>query len=199
MVVASQIKKSLVDLYWMVRGTSLHVPALPSQPRSVLFVCKGNICRSPFAEHVARKLFHERVGDTDQPIVFQSAGLHVTVPKAPPDTALVVARQFGVCLDAHRSQPVSPKLVADSDVIVAMEGWHYDELRSRFKGYEEKIVLLSLFSRNTSSRFGYDAFNIQDPYGGSERIFEECFEKIEQCVKALLIELGAQKAAPCRL
>lgn len=188
MAVASQIKRGLVDLYWMVRGTSLHVSALPSQPRSVLFVCKGNICRSPFAEHVARKLFHESVKDADQPITFQSAGLHVTVPQAPPDTALVVARQFGVFLDAHRSQSVSSKLVADSDVIVAMEGWHYDELRSRFKEHRQKVFLLPLFSNGVMAA-GYDTFNIQDPYGGSRSAFETCFQRIEHHVKTFLAEL----------
>lgn len=195
MAVASQIKRGLVDLYWMVRGTSIHVPALPSQPRSILFVCKGNICRSPFAEHVARKLFHESVGDTDRPMVFRSAGLHVIVPKAPPDTALVVARRFGVSLDAHRSQPISPKLVADSDVIVAMEGWHYDALRSRFKEHRQKVFLLPLFSNEVMTA-GYDAFNIQDPYGGSRSVFETCFQRIEHHVKAFLAELecGSTKA-----
>lgn len=193
MAVASQIKRSLVDLYWMVRGTSIHVPALSSRPRSILFVCKGNICRSPFAEHVARKLFHELVGDMEEPIAFQSAGLHVTVPKAPPETAIVVAHQFGVSLEEHRSQPISQDLVAASDVIVAMEGWQYDELRSRFKGYEDKICLLSLFFRDATSRFGYDAFNIRDPYGGSQNTFEECFEKIERAVKVLLAECGVKE------
>lgn len=195
MAVASQIKRGLVDLYWMVRGTSIHVPALPARPQSVLFVCKGNICRSPFAEHVARKLFHERVRDREQPIVFQSAGLHVTAPKAPPETAIVVAHRFGVSLEEHRSQPISQELVAASDVIVAMEGWQYDELRFRFKGYEDKIFLLSLFFRNAPSRFGYDAFNIRDPYGGSQGTFEECFEKIERSVKSLLIEIGVKSGA----
>lgn len=197
--VASQIKRGLVDLYWIVRGTSIRVPTLPSQPRSVLFVCKGNICRSPFAEHMARKLFHEVVGDMDQPIVFQSAGLHVTTPKAPPDTALVVARRFGVSLDAHRSQPISPKLVADSDVIVAMEGWHYDELRSRFKEHRQKVFLLPFFSDEVMDP-GYDAFNIQDPYGGSQSVFETCFQRVEHHVKAFLAELerGSKKAQELR-
>jgi protein-tyrosine phosphatase len=116
MAVASQIKRGLIDLYWMVRGTSIHVPALPSRPRSVLFFCKGNICRSPFAEHVARKLFHELAGDAKQSIAFQSAGLHVTTPKVQPETAIVVAHRFGVSLEEHRSQPISQELVAASDI-----------------------------------------------------------------------------------
>ncbi|CUQ67383.1 putative Protein-tyrosine-phosphatase [Candidatus Nitrospira inopinata] len=193
MAVASQIKRGLIDLYWMVRGTSIHVPALPSRPRSVLFVCKGNICRSPFAEHVARKLFHELVGDTEQSIAFQSAGLHVTAPKAPPETAIVVAHQFGVSLEEHRSQPLSQELVAASDVIVAMEGWQYDELRFRFKGYQDKLFLLPLFLKEATPQSGYEAYNIQDPYGGSGSVFEECFKKIERNVKALLAECGMKE------
>lgn len=177
----------------MVRGTSIHELALPARSRSVLFVCKGNICRSPFAEHVARKLFHDLVGDAKQSIAFQSAGLHVTVPKAPQKTAIVVAHRFGVSLEEHRSQPISQELVAASDVIVAMEGWQYDELRSRFKVYKDKICLLSLFFRDAPSRFGYDAFNIRDPYGGSQNTFEECFEKIERAVKVLLVECGVKE------
>ncbi|MCP9456352.1 MAG: low molecular weight phosphotyrosine protein phosphatase [Nitrospira sp.] len=193
MTVASQIKKGVVDLYWTLRGTTIPVPVLPLQPRSVLFVCKGNICRSPFAEQVARKLVHEQMGNRGEPIAFRSAGLHVTTSKTPPDMALSVARRFGVSLDNHRSQPISHELVATSDIIIAMEGWHYDELRLRFTGCKEKVFLLALFAKEASARFGYEAFNIPDPYGGSQQIFEQCFEKIEQSVKTLLAELQVKR------
>jgi protein-tyrosine-phosphatase len=77
--------------------------------------------------------------------------------------------------------------------IVAMEGWQYDELRFRFKGYQDKLFLLPLFLKEATPQSGYEIYNIQDPYGGLRSVFEACFQKIEHNVKALLAEFGVKE------
>lgn len=179
-----QFKRGLADLYWSIRGPYIRVPVLPSNPQSVLFVCKGNICRSPFAEHIASKLARE--GALSE-IKFGSAGLQVRQPLPAPDHAIEVAKQFGVDLGLHRSQPISPKLVESYDMIVAMEVWQYGELRSSFGQHHKKLFLLPLLDSKAVGRQGYAAFNIQDPYGGPPSAFTECFDQISQYIEKLIV------------
>ncbi|MFY4731257.1 low molecular weight phosphatase family protein [Nitrospira sp. BLG_2] len=179
--VGRQLKRGLIDLYWTVRGPRIRVPAVPANPRSVLFVCKGNICRSPFAEHLASKLGREGIISG---IKFGSAGLHVPKPTPSPEAAIQVARHFGVDLENHRSLAISQDLVESYDMIIAMEVWQYTVLQSSFERHHAKLFLLPLLDPDRKGQEqGYAAFNIQDPYGGTAGAFEKCFERISQCIE----------------
>lgn len=183
--VASRLKRGLVDLYWSFRGPYIRVPAFPPQPQSVLFVCKGNICRSPFAERFAAKL--EKDGALSH-ITFGSAGLHVRKPLPPPEHAIRVAGEFGVDLETHRSQPISTDLVESYDVILAMEVWQYEELRALFPLKQEKMFLLPLLDpAGLGEEKGYAAFNIRDPYGGAPHAFQQCFWRIGRCIERAFV------------
>lgn len=181
------IKRHLSDLYWAYHGPRLLMPVIPTHPRSVLFICKGNICRSPFAEHLASKLQREGV---NAGIRFGSAGLHVPKATPSPENAIQVARQFGVDLESHRSQSISLELVRAYDMIIAMEVWQYEELKASFNRYHDKLFLLPLLDANGQGKErGYAAFNVQDPYGGPPSAFEECFNRIGRCIESVF-QLG---------
>jgi protein-tyrosine phosphatase len=174
----------MVDLYWNVRGPRLRFPSVPPTVRSVLFVCKGNICRSPFAEHVAQRLGRDGYA---RGVIFASAGLHVSRPNSPPEEAIRVAERFGVGLERHRSQPISQELMDTFDVIVAMEVWQYAELNTRYPRNRGKVVVLPMLDPAALAKAkGYAAFNIEDPYGRSSDAFEQCFSRIERCVVGFL-------------
>jgi protein-tyrosine phosphatase len=187
---ARQLKRGVVDLYWRFRGPRIQVPEIPADPRSILFVCKGNICRSPFAEHLASKLQRDGMNSG---IKFGSAGLHVPKPTPSPESAIQVARQFGVELENHRSQSISLELVKSYDMIIAMEVWQYAELQSSFGQHQGKLFLLPLLDANGQAKErGYTAFNIQDPYGGPPSAFEECFERVARCIERVFQAVGRQ-------
>lgn len=174
------VKNGVRHVYWSVYGPSIRTPEFPEAPRSFLFVCKGNICRSPFAERLALKLGREMgVGD----LMVASAGLHVRDPLPPPKAACRAAEKFGIGLEGHRSRGVSLDQVASYDVVVAMEAWQLIALRRLFSGSNGKMFLLPLFEQ---SRQGYFRYNIQDPYGGSDLGFTTCFEEIARCLRSLL-------------
>jgi protein-tyrosine-phosphatase len=82
---------------------------------SVLFVCTGNTCRSPFAEAVAR---HEGHADVE------SAGLSAYAGDRPPEDAIVVARELGYDLSSHRARPLTEELLERADVVVGMTAAH---------------------------------------------------------------------------
>ncbi|MCS6285461.1 MAG: hypothetical protein H8K08_08515 [Nitrospira sp.] len=162
----------------------LGLPAVSIRPRSVLFVCKGNICRSPFAEHLASNRWPD--------LEFGSAGIHVRKPAPAPEHAVHAAKRYGLQLEQHRSQAISQVLIERYDMVVAMEVWQYVELRSSFESHQGKMFLLAQFAGNRFERGrGYAAYNIADPYGGQLSEFEQCFERISQCVTSLVAAISA--------
>ena len=187
---AKLLKRGVIDILWTFRGPRLRVPTIPANPKSILFVCKGNICRSPFAEHLASKL----QGEGNMPeMKFASAGLYVPKPIASPEDAILAAKRYGVHLESHRSQAISLELVETYDMIIAMEAWQYAELQSAFNHYQNKLFLLPLLdSKALVKHRGYAAFNIQDPYGGPASAFEECFERIGLCLKSVLATIRSK-------
>ena len=93
-------------------------PPLPRDPRSVLFVCQGNIIRSPFAAALFHRLLPSALQER---IHVASAGLDTTPGKPADPRALQLAKEFDVPLDAHRTQRLTTSLVECADLIVVMD------------------------------------------------------------------------------
>jgi protein-tyrosine-phosphatase len=92
----------------------------------VLFVCTGNICRSPMAAAIARDLL-ERAGRTD--VVVSSAGTYALVGDGATGDALATAEEHGLHLDDHRARQLTADLVADADLVIGMRSDHADAAR----------------------------------------------------------------------
>lgn len=176
------VKRTGKQLYWRFYGMFLNQPPVPAAPTSLLFVCKGNICRSPFAEAIARK----HVSD-GFPISCVSAGIDVRVSEPCPHETLAAAERFGIDLSGHRSRRIDEGLVAGADMILTMEAWQNRCLRKAFPEHRKKMFLLPLFEENPPGRpDAVHLLNIRDPYGRSLGEFIECFERIDACLKGIL-------------
>ena len=181
------IAKSLI---WTLYGGTVWNPPLPSKVRSILFVCKGNICRSPFAEHMARSIIAIGARKT-KPYEIFSAGIHVAGPKKPPSEAIASAKKFGIDLHEHKSRQINYHLLESYDMIIAMETGQYKFLRKLFVEFEKKIYLLPLFYIEKGQGLSaYHKYNIQDPYGRNLSDFNECFNRIERCISVLFSRIG---------
>jgi protein-tyrosine-phosphatase len=186
------IRRNLKDIYWKLYGCAIVNPPIPYNPKSFLFVCKGNICRSPFAEHIARKHGEKRLLN---PRTFNSAGLNVSKSLPPPAEAVIAARRLGISLDGHKSRRMTEDLAATHDMVIAMQTWHFKVLRESFPRFQHKIFLLPLLDKtNGTARRTYDLYNISDPYGKSVDIFYECFLRIENCMVSLYTEIDRRMA-----
>ena len=82
----------------------------------VLFVCAGNLCRSPFAEGLARRLAGERGLELE----FESAGEIAYEGSRCPQDALDAAKSHGVDLSAHRARRLTPERRAEADEVVTL-------------------------------------------------------------------------------
>ncbi len=110
-------------------------------PRSVLFVCLGNICRSPLAEGVFRSLVEER-GDGDL-FTIDSAGTGAWHIGNPPDPRSIdVAAKYGIDLSAQRARQVVPEDFTRFDTIVAMDAANLAALGSGKNAGTARIRLL---------------------------------------------------------
>jgi protein-tyrosine phosphatase len=183
-----KIKWELRNLFWSVYGTTLKNPSMPSNPKSLLFICKGNICRSPFAERLAVKIANNKGYGG---INIDSVGLEVSEPLASPENAILSAAGFGVRLDDHKSKMINHEIINSVDMILAMEPWHLKSFKKSFPQMKNKTFLLSLFEKeNTRMDEGYYRYHITDPYGQSLDQFQICYRRIERCILDLFIEIG---------
>lgn len=178
------IKNSINNIYWSLYGKTIHNPKLPYKVKSILFVCKGNICRSPFAEIFSKHI----IGILNQ-YMFSSAGIYVESPKEPPVEAVIAANNIGIDLQGHKSKSINYQMIESYDLIVAMEVWQYRYLNKLFAEYKEKIFLLPLFDKNTKFLNNYSIYNIKDPYGKSQNDYKKCFDRIKCCIEGLIKDL----------
>lgn len=148
----------------------------------VLFVCLGNICRSPTAEGVLRHKLRE-AGLADQVEVASAGTGDWHVGKAPDKRSQAAAKLRGYDLSAQRAQQVTRADFAAYDLILAMDNSNLRHLKAMqpAKGKAE----LDLFLR----RYQSEVDEVPDPYYDGDQGFEQVLDLIERASDLLVIEL----------
>src|ERR1700683_2553145 len=154
--------------------------------RTVLFVCTGNICRSPMAEGLFR---HATRGRTDFRVL--SAGVGAMEGQPPSLHAVRALKELGIDISPLRSRMLTLELVEQADYIFGMTHSHVDSINLLFPQAAEKTFLLREFDE-TLDEFEKD---ISDPIGGSYETYAYCRDQIEQGIFAMLnfIEQSAEE------
>ncbi len=141
--------------------------------KQILFVCLGNICRSPLAEGIAKRIAQEKV----LPLRVESAGTSSWHEGEPPcKNSIEIAAKKGVDISTQRSRPVSQHDKHTFDYIVAMDTQNKNDLES--KGFQN-VYLLGDFG-------GFEGSDVPDPY-----YFRgiEGFEKVYTMIETALYDL----------
>jgi protein-tyrosine phosphatase len=173
----------LVDRLLHARRRRRAVEALgaPLPPGTVLFMCYGNICRSPFAAALFRREF-EREGGTRgyQARAVRSAGF-TGADRSPPPEAIVAAAKFGLDISAHRSNLITADVYRAAALVVTMSPDQARDLHARFGVLNETtIVLADLDPQASESR------TIRDPWRCAPEVYDESYARIDRCVRALI-------------
>jgi protein-tyrosine phosphatase len=141
-----------------------------NSPRRILILCTGNICRSPVAECMFKKL----LSDSPSFFVF-SAGLAAPLGVKPHPFAIKTALGRGYCVDEHKvSRNVTSADVVSSDLILVMEQRQRTLLTTKFSSTAPKTFLMGQ----------WDQIEIADPIGRPEIFFAEIAEQLENAAIA---------------
>jgi len=145
--------------------------------KNILFVCTGNICRSPIAEGLFRHLIGNR-----KDIEVGSAGVHAVRGQPPSLYAVQVCESDGVNISDLRSQPLTRDLVERATHIFAMTGAHLETIHMLFPQGAEKTFLLREFEEPGSTCWR----DVPDPIGMGREVYEECARTIKNALPSVL-------------
>ncbi len=138
----------------------------------ILVVCRGNICRSPFAEA------YFKAKNASLQVI--SAGIHALGGRRSPTEARRVSREFGLDLDSHRSRVITKQDMDWADLIICMDFRDYFELKRSFRRVQDKIALLKLFQIRGRG------IEISDPWRKDANEYRTCFNDICLAIDDLL-------------
>lgn len=149
---------------------------LRSKP-TILFVCYGNICRSPFAEQYAQRLLKEHCIEG---IDIRSAGTYPYEKRPTPREAQLAGEEFGIDLREHFSVSLNPDLIRWAGVVVCMDLRNYEELRRTYPEVRYKLFFLRPFALGTTM------LQIADPWGESSSAFQDCFRQVAASLDGMI-------------
>src|SRR5947208_4955535 len=158
--------------------------------KSVLFVCTGNICRSPMAVGLFRRLIGNR-----KDIEVASAGVHSVRGQPPTLPAIHVCEQEGVDIRGLRSQPLTATLIDRATHVFAMTGAHLETIHTFFPQAADKTFLLREFEEPGMTVWR----DVPDPIGCSRDVYTVCAETIKNALPTVLAFVEqSELAVPAR-
>lgn len=134
--------------------------------QNILIVCKGNICRSSFAEKIMLEHYPDKT--------ITSAGYFRKSNRPCPDLAIEVANEMGLDLSKHRSSKLTQEAIDNADVVMIFDEENYDTVCRGFANARKKLVFYGLLDTATN-------YFIADPYGHSKETFSATYQRITNC------------------
>lgn len=146
---------------------------------SILFVCTGNMCRSPMAEGILQSRVKAESGSWKEKILVQSCGTYAMDGNKPSQHAIQVARQHGVDISGIRSKSLNRVFIEQSDLILAMSIDHLNFILENYPTARQKTFLLKLFNKNRPITL---SDSIPDPMGFSIEFYQKTFQEIRMAI-----------------
>lgn len=151
-------------------------------PGKIVFLCYGNICRSPLAAALAEQQMNG--------VTIDSAGFHQQTGRSCPKKILGIGNSFGIDLSSHRSARVTRDELANADLVVAMDLENLNGLRQEFPEMADRTTLLGLFGAP-------EILTIADPYLADEAATNKICEQVREGIDGLALWLAKAKHATC--
>jgi protein-tyrosine-phosphatase/predicted ATP-grasp superfamily ATP-dependent carboligase len=151
-------------------------------PNKIVFLCYGNICRSPLAAALAE----QRLSG----VPIDSAGFHDQTGRSCPQKILRIGSSYGINLFNHRSALVKRDQLANSDLVIAMDMENLSRMRQEFPEIADRTTLLGLFGTP-------ETLAIADPYLADEAATNKICEQVRAGVEGLASSVAKGKPAAC--
>lgn len=142
----------------------------PQRTHKLLFLCYGNICRSPVAECLAKQFYPESQ--------IRSAGFHFTTMRGSPELVRQVAQIYSVDLSKWSSSRVDLAMVDEADAVFLHDMRDYDGFCEQFPEQKDKLLFLGMFSDNPT-------LEIRDPYQATPKETARILRQILEAVRGL--------------
>lgn len=168
------IRLAVANLFWLAGRYRQYGKVDFGRVNRLVFVCQGNICRSPFGHYFARK--------TIDGMAVASLGLATSTGINAFDMAIDVARDFSIDMTDHKTTDLTDFAIQDGDLFLVMEDRHIEPLLSATLGRDVQIGLLGLWCRPRLAL-------LYDPHRLSRAYFSTCYGRITQAVTRLGAEL----------
>lgn len=140
----------------------------------ILFVCTGNLCRSPMAAGLLRHQLE--VEGVDESYEMRSAGTWAVMGRPAATYARQAMAERGIDITEHRTRNVGAGAIAEADLILVMTKAHREALLAEFPDARSKTYLMSEMIERS--------YDIADPYGSSLAHYEYCAEDLASIIEA---------------
>lgn len=171
------IKAALRELYWSMYGFGFRNPPLTHPVERFVFICSGNICRSPFAERIYGKERQE--GEAI------SLGLDADPQTSTPAHVLEAASRFGIDLKEHRPRRFDADLITEHDLLLFVDLIHLRRLCRTHPELRGRSWLLPMLDPVSPAANEGSRYRIPDPYGADLEKAIARLGRVARCVKKL--------------
>jgi len=144
--------------------------------KSFLFLCTGNLCRSP----MAAAFFEKALGERRCRVL--ASGLDATPEQPPFDLTIKSMQEIGIDISDYRSAVLTPRMVETADYIFCMTQRHVDWTNKEFPGAADKVFLLREFDDSLPP----EDRDIRDPLGGNLDTHRLCRDEVQQAIDFLV-------------
>jgi protein-tyrosine phosphatase len=148
---------------------------MTNESRTILFVCTGNICRSPAAQYLAARLAR----DAGLPVTAASAGVEAEIGQGMTPGAVRALASRGVRGARHVARQLDAPMLAEADEVYALTEGHASVIKARFPAHAAKVAVLRAAA-------GLPDADVDDPYGESDAVYEACTARIEEALRILI-------------
>lgn len=148
----------------------------------LIFVCTGNICRSPIAEGIMKDIVIDEFDSKKAaiPIEVMSAGTHAPAGSGASGFAIEIAKSHGINLSFHRSRVLIKNIANAADLILTMERYHTEHIKQLWPQIDN-VYELKNFNRN--ELLPDNIADIDDPIGMSFEVYSKIYNEINEELK----------------